>query len=113
MPNVQALLVANGVTFSEAFAVDSLCCPSRASILSGQYAHTTGVYSNVNGFQKFDDVSTIATWLHDAGYRTGLVGKYLNGYDETRTAYILPGGIDGWPHHQTGQASTWRLHASA
>ena len=46
MPNVQKLLVKHGVTFQNSFVSDSLCCPSRASILTGNYAHTTGVYDN-------------------------------------------------------------------
>jgi N-acetylglucosamine-6-sulfatase len=95
MPNVQALLVDRGVTFSNAFVVNSLCCPSRASILTGQYSHTTGVYQNSGdhgGFSVFEDGSTIATWLRDAGYRTSLIGKYLNGYN---TSY-LPPGWDRW-----------------
>jgi CTP synthase (UTP-ammonia lyase) len=58
-----------------------LCCPSRTSILRGQYSHTTGIFTN-GGYPPFHDSgqenATIATWLHDAGYRTGLVGKYIN-----------------------------------
>ena len=83
MPYLQSDLAAHGVTFDKSFVVNSLCCPSRASSLTGQYSHTTQVYSNAEpngGFHKFDDVSTVATWLHGAGYRTGLIGKYLNGY---------------------------------
>jgi N-acetylglucosamine-6-sulfatase len=95
MPNVQSLLVDHGVTFANAFVVNSLCCPSRSSILTGDYSHTTGVYSNGGahgGFGAFHDGSTIATWLHAAGYDTGLVGKYLNG---TPGGYVPP-GWDRW-----------------
>jgi len=88
MPNVQKLLVKHGATFADSFVSDALCCPSRASILTGNYAHTTGVYDNrppYGGAPKFrargDDRSTIATWLHAAGYDTGLFGKYLNSYE--------------------------------
>jgi len=83
MPNVQKELVAHGVTFSNSFVPTSLCCPSRASILTGKYAHSTGVYLNIGphgGFRAFDDKHTIATALHSAGYTTGLFGKYLNRY---------------------------------
>src|SRR5205823_4452658 len=79
MPNVQRYLVHRGVTFRNGFVVNSLCCPSRASILTGKYSHGTGVYRNTGtngGFSAFDDSSTVATWLHDAGYHTGLIGKY-------------------------------------
>ena len=91
MPNVRRELAARGVTFSNAFAVNPLCCPSRASFLTGDYSHTTGVYNNVGphgGVTWFDDSSTLATWLADAGYRTGFVGKYLNGY---RQDFVPPG----------------------
>jgi N-acetylglucosamine-6-sulfatase len=87
MPNLQRLLVEGGTSFSHAFSPTPLCCPGRASILRGQYAHNHGVKSNdgVNGgFPKFFDTgnesSTLATWLQDAGYRTALVGKYFNAY---------------------------------
>jgi arylsulfatase A-like enzyme len=91
MPNVQADLVRHGVDFTNAFVVNPLCCPSRASILTGQYSHTTGVYSNsgkYGGFHVFRDAATIATTLQAAGYETAHFGKYLNGYGGT---YIPPG----------------------
>jgi arylsulfatase A-like enzyme len=87
MPTVQSELVAKGVTFSNAFVVNPLCCPSRASILSGRYSHSTKVYTN-GAFRLFDDSSTLATWLRRAGYRTGFFGKYLNSYAGT---YVPPG----------------------
>jgi N-acetylglucosamine-6-sulfatase len=98
MPNVQKLLVKHGVTFTNSFVSDSLCCPSRATILTGNYAHTTGVWDNhpPNGgapaFREHgDEKSTIATWLHAAGYDTGLFGKYLNSYGGG-----VPPGWDRW-----------------
>lgn len=98
MPTVQSGLVAKGVTFTNGFVVNPLCCPSRASILTGKYSHGTDVYSNIpphGGFRTFKDISTIATWLHAAGYATGFVGKYLNGYTPLRSAYVPP-GWDSW-----------------
>jgi N-acetylglucosamine-6-sulfatase len=95
MPTVQQQLVRRGITFENAFVVNPLCCPSRASILTGQYSHSTGVYSNGGphgGFKAFRDSSTIATWLDDAGYETGLFGKYLNRYGGT----YIPPGWDRW-----------------
>ena len=83
MPNVQRHLVARGVTFTNAFAVNPLCCPSRATILTGLYSHSTRVYRNqrpYGGAASFDDSSTLGTWLQAAGYRTAYIGKYLNGY---------------------------------
>jgi arylsulfatase A-like enzyme len=98
MPTVQSELVDHGIEFVNAFASNPLCCPSRASILTGVYSHTNGVYTNkggqtYGGFTAFDDRSTVATWLHDEGYRTGLFGKYLNGYGHTE---YVPPGWDRW-----------------
>ena len=103
MPNVQTLLTAEGLTFTNAFVTTSLCCPSRASILRGQYAHSHGVLNNVGengGFPAFyrlgDEDSTVATWLHDAGYRTALIGKYLNRYPKGAAESHVPPGWDEW-----------------
>ncbi len=84
MPQVRRLLVRKGLSFENSFAPYPLCCPSRASFLTGRYAHNHHVYSHVDpfGFASFDDKRTIATVLQKAGYRTALVGKYLNGYGE-------------------------------
>jgi arylsulfatase A-like enzyme len=95
MPRVQEMVVQPGVLFRDAMVPTPLCCPSRASILTGRYAHTTGVYGNGGehgGFPAFDDRSTLATWLDRAGYRTGLFGKYLNRYLH---GYVPP-GWDRW-----------------
>jgi N-acetylglucosamine-6-sulfatase len=94
MPTVRRELVAEGVTFSNAFAVNPECCPSRASILTGQYSHTTGVYTNdgPTAIAAFDESSTLATSLNGAGYRTALVGKYLNHYRGPE----IPPGWDRW-----------------
>jgi N-acetylglucosamine-6-sulfatase len=95
MPAVQAELVGKGVTFENGFVVRSLCCPSRTSILTGQYSHTTTMYKNAppyGGFDWFDDSSTVATWMDGAGYRTGFIGKYLTGY---APPYVPP-GWDRW-----------------
>ncbi len=85
----------NGTTFEKAFVSNSLCCPSRATILRGQYPHNHGIRSNVppwGGQDKFrstgKDQSTVATWLNDAGYQTKFIGKYMNGYDKL---YVPPG----------------------
>jgi arylsulfatase A-like enzyme len=96
MPIVRRLLVRRGIAFTNGYVVNPVCCPSRASILTGSYSHSTGVYTNRRphgGFFGFDDESTLATWLDDAGYRTGLFGKYFNGY--RHTTYVPP-GWDRW-----------------
>jgi arylsulfatase A-like enzyme len=99
MPTVQSQLLDKGVDFSNGFVVNPLCCPSRATILTGKYSHGTDVYSNIyphGSFRTFvtdkhEDRSTIATWLQKVGYDTGIVGKYLNGYSIKKTSYISPG----------------------
>jgi arylsulfatase A-like enzyme len=96
MPNLKTYVADVGVTFANSFATFPLCCPSRATYLTGLYPHNTGVVWNSGpngGFANFDDSSTIATWLQAAGYRTGHVGKYLNGYNNA--AYVPP-GWDDW-----------------
>ena len=100
MPEVRRLLVDEGMTFDRAIISDLLCCPSRSTILTGRYAHTTGVYSNGGphgGWKVFrpSESSTIATALHGAGYRTALIGKYLNGYGVSSDPYVPP-GWDDW-----------------
>ncbi|MEX1046660.1 MAG: sulfatase [Actinomycetota bacterium] len=97
MPTVQNELVEKGMTFENGFVVNPVCCPSRASILTGLYSHSTGVYKNHRphgGWLALQDSSTIATSLDDAGYRTGLVGRYLNGYPLV-PPYVPP-GWDRW-----------------
>lgn len=99
MRHVNADLGEHGVTFSHAHVTTPLCCPSRSSILTGNYAHTTNVWGNkppLGGFSMFDDGHTIATELQAAGYRTGLFGKYLNGYGEEGDPLYVPPGWDDW-----------------
>ena len=100
MPTVEGALAGNGVTFANSFVVNPLCCPSRASLLTGRYSHTTGVYLNRpphGGFSSFHDRETIATVLHAVGYETGFFGKYLNDYGAhpADVAYVPP-GWDRW-----------------
>ena len=76
MPALQNNLVSQGVEFTDMISTFPLCCPSRATILRGQYAHNTHVYGNTlpaGGWEKFRKLqrSTSATWLNDAGYQTG------------------------------------------
>lgn len=99
MPTVQHELIAHGVRFENAFLVNPLCCPSRTTILTGEYSHSTKVYSDAGpygGFHAFHDGSTIATWLRAGGYHTALFGKYLNEY----TGTYIPPGWDRWFAYQ-------------
>jgi arylsulfatase A-like enzyme len=101
MDAVRDLLVRHGVSFDRAFASNPLCCPSRTSILRGQYSHTTGIYSNIDSLnggwegvrERGLERSMLGPWLDAAGYRTALVGKYLNHYDDP--TYVPP-GWDFW-----------------
>ena len=102
MPKTRALLGEQGMTFSNAYVSNALCCPSRATIMRGQYAHNTGVWDNVNdtdgGWQGYksngnNETDNVATRLRNGGYRTALIGKYLNGYNNTT---YKPPGWDKW-----------------
>ena len=106
MPHVQQL-AQQGETFSNYFVTDSLCCPSRSSILTGKLPHDTGVYSNTGpngGFNAFysrgEESDTFATRLQAAGYHTAMMGKYLNGYKPGATlggaGPYVPPGWDEW-----------------
>jgi N-acetylglucosamine-6-sulfatase len=102
MPNVRSLIGSRGTTFSHGYVLNPLCCPSRATILTGRTSGQTGVWDNAppdGGFQTFtalqDDRSDLPVWLHDAGYHTGIVGKYLNGYTSDDTSYVAE-GWDEW-----------------
>jgi N-acetylglucosamine-6-sulfatase len=102
MPHVQALRKA-GTTFDNYAVTDSLCCPSRSSIFSGKPPHDTGVFTNSapdGGFNVFhgrgEESETFATALQKVGYKTAMMGKYLNGYKPAQTLggsqpYVPPG----------------------
>lgn len=95
MPKTRELLGGQGLTFRDGLSPHPLCCPARAEILTGQYAQNNGVLSNdgINGGMDalHDSQNTIAPWLQTAGYRTGFVGKFLNGYN-----WIRHGRQTGW-----------------
>ena len=105
LPRTRELLGARGVTFPNFFATTPVCSPSRASILTGLYAHAHGVWlgddkdakagiTSASMFEKFGlPERTIAVALHDAGYHTALVGKYLNRFGLNRS---IPVGWDDW-----------------
>src|SRR4051795_5630632 len=84
------LLGAHGTTFRNSYVSYPLCCPSRATFLTGQYAHNDGVLSDQR-FTDLDRTNTLAVWLNRAKYRTAMVGKYLNGYGVVDPRQIPPG----------------------
>lgn len=81
-----------GATFKNSEVAESLCCPSRATFLTGQYPHNHRVLGNNDGWL-LDENDTLNVWLHNAGYSTGLIGKYLNGY---ACSSPIPPGWDEW-----------------
>ena len=102
MPNLRSLLAEEGTIFEKTFVSYPICCPSRATILTGLYSHNHNVRGNkrpVGGFEKFRDggleEDTVAASLQKNGYRTALIGKYLNGYPGDEEAYV-PLGWDEW-----------------
>lgn len=93
LPRTRRLIGRQGVKFKRFYVTDPLCCPSRATFFTGQYAHNTGVISNggPNALAALDESSTLSNWLQDAGYRTAFVGKYLNGYGLDQPERVPPG----------------------
>jgi N-acetylglucosamine-6-sulfatase len=101
MPNVQSLIAAQGTTFNEAYVSFPLCCPSRATMLSGLYMHNHGVRGNFppNGsWFKFrsHESNDLPVWLHDDGYYNIHIGKYLNGYAVQDGALPVPPDWNEW-----------------
>jgi N-acetylglucosamine-6-sulfatase len=108
MPNVKTLIADQGVTFDNSFVSYSLCCPSRSTFLTGQYAHNHGVWGNAapnGGYYKLDSTNTLPVWLQRAGYQTIHLGKYLNQYG-TRNPREIPPGWGQW--YGTPDPSTYR-----
>ena len=108
LPGISEVMGSTGTTFENAYVTYSLCCPSRATMLRGQYPHNHGILGNhqpLGGAPKFRssgrDRSTIATWLDGAGYQTTYIGKYMNDYDDL----YKPPGWDEWFVLQGGSSS--------
>lgn len=100
MEKTNQLIGEQGATFENHFVTTPLCCPSRASILRGQYAHNTDVLANAPGFVRFfklrAEEDTLNVWLNEAGYRTALYGKYLNNYPVNAGQNYVPPGWTDW-----------------
>ena len=93
LPRIQKLIGDQGTTFTNNFVNYSLCCPSRATFLTGQYAHNHGVLFG-SAFTSLDSSNTLPVWLQDSGYHTGHIGKYLGGYGRPNAGgpgYVPPG----------------------
>jgi arylsulfatase A-like enzyme len=108
LPQTRALLAARGTRFDNFCVTTSLCCPSRASILTGQYTHNHGVTATWKQFERNGLGSkTIAVALNDAGYRTALIGKYLNEFPEQGHK---PPGWDRFVGYSNGSYSSLVLN---
>jgi N-acetylglucosamine-6-sulfatase len=111
MQHVNVQLGGEGTRFDQAIASFPLCCPARATNLTGQYAHNHGVLHNnppFGGFIQLDSTNTLPVWLQNAGYRTMHVGRYLNGYE---AKYGIPPGWTDWvglPHSAAFNYVTWK-----
>src|SRR4051794_2924522 len=98
MPLTRQLLGEGGVTFKRSYVSYPVCCPSRATYLTGQYAHNHRVLGNYlpsGGYRRFDKRENLPVWLSRAGYFTTHVGRYLNGYGSDTPADVPP-GWSGW-----------------
>jgi N-acetylglucosamine-6-sulfatase len=111
MPKTRALLGDRGATFTRSFANYALCCPSRATLYTGQYTHNHGVLSNgppSGGYTRLDRTNWLPLWLQAAGYRTMHVGKFLNGYGRLSPPTEVPTGFNDW--HGTVDPSTYQFY---
>ena len=112
-PNVRKYVTSRGLLFENSYAPNPLCCPSRASFLTGMYSHNHHVYSHEKpyGFGAFDDHLTVGTVLNQAGYQTALVGKYLNGYGRQPSLVTGSSSVtyvpDGWTDWKVSIEHTW------
>ena len=98
LPITERLLGQRGTTFDNSFVNFPLCCPSRSTFLTGQVMHNHGVRGNkapTGGYGTLDHTETLPVWLQRAGYATGHVGKYLNGYG-LHDAHQRPPGWTEW-----------------
>ncbi len=108
MRNVRRLIANQGASLEDFVVSYALCCPSRATLLSGQYAHNHRVLNNkppFGGVKRFHARTALPVWLQRGGYHTAHVGKYLNGYGRTRPTQRPPGWSD-W--YTTVDPSTYR-----
>jgi arylsulfatase A-like enzyme len=123
MPATRRLFKREGTRFSNGFATTPLCCPARASIMSGRYAHNHGITTQQEGEAfELEQSMTMQRELKAAGYRTGMYGKFLNGWDLTSSptyfddwaifSHVEPNGYFGGPWNANGSVHTVNRYAS-
>jgi arylsulfatase A-like enzyme len=111
MPKTRELLGGRGTTFTRSFVNFSLCCPSRATLFTGQYAHNHGVLGNrppLGGYTRLDKSEWLPNWLQRAGYHTVHLGKFLNGYGRDSPPTEVPPGWTEW--YGSVDPSTYRFY---
>jgi N-acetylglucosamine-6-sulfatase len=98
MPRTTALMADGGTSFSDAVVATPICCPSRASMLTGSYPHNSGVWMNKEGWSKLRDAqNNLGSWMQRAGYRTAWIGKFLQGYKQgVPDPSVAAPGFDDW-----------------
>jgi N-acetylglucosamine-6-sulfatase len=109
MPRTRRLIERRGVRFDRNYISYPVCCPSRATFQTGQYAHNHGVmglYRPTGGYGRLDKRNSLPVWLQRAGYHTTHLGKFLNGYGDQEPADVPPGWNE-W--HATVDYSTYRM----
>lgn len=118
MPRIRANFIDRGLRFTNAFSNTPLCGPSRANILSGQFAHNTRVIGNVGSDAGYPawraggyDANSLGPWLKAAGYRTGIFGKYQNDYPTSAPSEtFVPPGWDDWRAVMSDRAASNDLY---
>ena len=99
MSGVRSALAVGGTTFDRAFVSTALCCPSRATLFTGQYMHNHGVLGNrppEGGYGRLDTTEYLPVWLQRAGYHTIHIGKFLNRYGQDNPPTEVPPGWSEW-----------------
>jgi arylsulfatase A-like enzyme len=114
MPQTKRFFADGGTTFSNYVVTTPICCPSRASMLSGQYAHNNGVFTNREGYAGLhDQANTLAGWFQHAGYRTAWFGKFLQQYKRVADDPADPApGFDEWQITLKPKYFDWKLYAN-
>jgi len=108
MPRTERLLAGGGTLFTDYITTTPQCCPSRASLLTGQYGHNNGVLSNTRPYRSLRNKGNVLpVWLHRAGYRTIHVGKFLNGYENVAPPSRPAPGWTDW-HTVVGETAYYR-----
>ena len=110
MTQTRRVIARRGVTFRRSYVSYPVCCPSRATFLTGQYAHNHRVLGNYlpsGGYQRFDKLENLPVWLRRAGYHTVHVGRYLNGYGTDTPADVPPGWNEWYASIGTSAYRMW------